>query len=178
MDKKQGGDILSLLAFLLRFCYNDSTINSYFMELERMEKVYIIKDDTLGMLSGRDCIYINSVTQNDVGELILKGEINGNLADKIKLTKWIPFNLAFHNIIAYFSCEIDTYFNICFDKNIINSDFNLLENSEWLKTLPIRKDFDKSKYKHYQVYTYDCVFNIIAESYEINCDLVNAISMN
>lgn len=143
-----------------------------------MEKVYIIKDETLGMLSGRDCIYIDSVTQNEVGDLIFKGEINGHLANKIKLSKWIPFNLAFHNMIAYCSCEIDTYFNIYFDKSKINSDFNLLENSEWLKTLSISKDFDKSKYKHYQVFTYDYVFNIIAESYEMNCDLVNARSMN
>lgn len=139
-----------------------------------------IKDDTLGVLSGRDCLYIDSVTQNDSGELIIKGEINGHLADKIKATKWILFTLTFHNVIACFSCEIDTYFNIRLNKGVkgmVNSDFNLIENSRWLKELPIRKDFDKSIYKHYQVLTYDYVFNVIAESYELNCDLDNARSM-
>lgn len=42
-----------------------------------------------------------------------------------------------------------------------------------ISKFPIRKDFDKSIYKHYQVFSYDFVFNIIAVSYELNYDLVN-----
>ena len=45
------------------------------------------------------------------------------------------------------------------------------KNSQWLAAFPIRKDFEKSIYKHYQVFTYDYVFNIVAVSYELNCDL-------
>ena len=142
-----------------------------------MEKVSVIEDETLGALYGRDCIFIGSVGQNDAGKLVIKGEINGHLADKIKGDKWIPFNLVFHNVIAYFACEIDTYFNNYSYKNINNSDFNLLENSQWLNKMSIRKDYDKSIYKHYQVLTYDNAFEIIAESHELNCDLANARTM-
>lgn len=135
-----------------------------------MEKVINIEDETLGILDGRDCIYIDMVTQNDMDNLIIKGEINGRLASKIRNEKWIPFTLTFHRVIAYFSCEIDTYENMDAYDNLNHSSFNLVNNSQWLAVFPIRKDFDKSIFKHYQVFTYDYVFNIIAVSYELNCD--------
>lgn len=91
-----------------------------------MEEVINIEDQTLGMLRGRDCIYI------------------------------------------------DTYENIETYGHLDYSDFNWVKNSQWLAGFPIRKDFDKSIYKHYQVFTYDFVFNIIAVSYELDYDLVHA----
>lgn len=136
-----------------------------------MEKVINIEDETLGILDGRDCIYIDMVTQNDMDDLIIKGEINGHLASKIRNDKWIPFTFTFHRVIAYFSCEIDTYENIDTYNYLNHSDFILVNNSQWLAAFPIRKDFNKSIFKHYQVFTYDYVFNIIAVSYELNCDL-------
>ena len=138
-----------------------------------MEEVINIEDETLGTLHGRDCIYIDTVTQDDMDNLILKGRINGFLARKINDDKWIPYKLIFHRVIAYFSCEIDTYEKIDTYDHLDYSDFNWVKNSQWLEKFPIRKDFDKSIYKHYQVFTYDYVFNIIAVSYELNCDLVN-----
>lgn len=138
-----------------------------------MEEVINIEDQTLGMLWGRDCIYIDTVTQDDMDNLIIKGDINGFLARKINDDIWIPYNLIFHRVIAYFSCEIDTYENIDTYDHLDYSDFNWVKNSQWLAGFPIRKDFDKSIYKHYQVFTYDFVFNIIAVSYELNYDLVN-----
>ena len=143
-----------------------------------MEEVIIIEDETLGILNGRDCIYIDTVTQDEMNNLIIKGSINGNLARKINEDKWIPYNLIFHCVIAYFSCEIDTYENIDTYNHLDCSDFNWVKNSQWLATFPIRKDFEKSIYKHYQVFTYDYVFNIVAVSYELNCDLANVQSMN
>ena len=143
-----------------------------------MEEVIIIEDETLGILNGRDCIYIDTVTQDEMNNLIIKGSINGNLARKINEDKWIPYKLIFHRVIAYFSCEIDTYENIDTYGHLDCSDFNWVKNSQWLATFPIRKDFEKSIYKHYQVFTYDYVFNIVAVSYELNCDLANVQSMN
>lgn len=143
-----------------------------------MEKVTNIEDETLGILNGRDCIYIDTVTQNDMNSLIFKGSINGYLARKINEDKWIPYTLTFHCVIAYFSCELDTYENIDTYYHLDYSDFNLVENSQWLATFPIREDVDKPNYKHYQVFTYDYVFNIIAVSYELNCDLDNVRSMD
>lgn len=135
-----------------------------------MEKVVEIETPIFGMLNGRDCIYINSVTQDNYGNLIFKGEINGNLADKIKNDKWFTYTLTFHRVITYFCCELDTYENIDNYGYLDYSDFNVIENSKWLANFPIREDFDKSIYNHYQLFTYDYVYNIIAVSFDISSD--------
>ncbi|OUM69200.1 hypothetical protein PIROE2DRAFT_2899 [Piromyces sp. E2] len=81
--------------------------------------------------------------------------INGNLTEnKIKNKKNISYILTFTDVIGFFACELDTYENLdIYDSN--STSFNIVENSKLLKNFPIRKDFDKSKYKHYQLFTYD-----------------------
>jgi hypothetical protein len=136
-----------------------------------MEKVVGIDVPLLGILNGRDCIYIDNVIQDNYDNLEFKGEINGYLADKIKEKKWIPYSLVFHKVIAYFSCELDTYENIDAYGYLDYTDFNVVENSQWLTNFPIRKDFDKSLYKHYQLFTYNIVYNIIAVSFDFDIDV-------
>lgn len=137
-----------------------------------MEKIIPIDDFFLGVLEGRDCIFIQTVMQDDQDNLIFQGEINGVLAKKIQTEQAIPYRLVFHRVLSYFSCEIDTYENM--NKSKYNSRYALgvVENGKWLKSLPIRKDFNKSVYKQYRVVTYDFVFHIIACSYELNCEKI------
>ncbi|MCM1314867.1 MAG: GNAT family N-acetyltransferase [Alistipes senegalensis] len=132
------------------------------------EKIVSVKIEKLGVLNGRDCIYIDTVTQDDMDNLIFKGEINGWLAEKIKTDKFIPYKLTFKRIIAYFSCELDTYENIDNFAHLDYSCFNIVENSKWLENFPVRMDFDKSIYKHYQIFTYDFVYNIIAVDFDFS----------
>lgn len=93
-----------------------------------MEKIINIEDETLGILNGRDCIYIETVTQDDMDNLIMKGDINGYLARKINDDIWIPYKLTFHRVIAYFSCELDTYENIDGNNHLDYSDLFPLQN--------------------------------------------------
>lgn len=130
------------------------------------EKIVSVKTEKFGSLNGRDCIYIDTVTQDDLDNLIFKGKINGFLAEKIKADRFIPYKLVFKRVIAYFTCELDTYENIDNSAHLDYSCFNIVEGSKWLESLPIRKDFDKSVYKHYQVFTYDFVYNIIAVDFD------------
>ena len=130
------------------------------------EKIVSVKTAKLGGLNGRDCIYIDTVTQDDMDNLVFKGEINCFLAEKIKTDRFIPYKLTFKRVIAYFSCELDTYENIDNSAHLDYSCFNIVENSKWLANFPVRKDFDKSIYKHYQVFTYDFVYNIIAVDFD------------
>ena len=51
------------------------------------------------------------------------------------------------------------------------SSFDLIEDSTWLKSLPVREDFNKGIYQHYRLFTYDDVYNIIAVSYEFAAEL-------
>ena len=131
------------------------------------EKIVPIEHEKLGKLNGRDCIYIDRVSQDDMDNLIFKGEISGHLAEKIKADRFIPYKLTFHRVISYFVCELDTYENIDNSAHLDYSCFNIVENSRWLDGLPVRKDFDKSIYKHYQVFTYDFVYNIVAVDFDI-----------
>lgn len=141
-----------------------------------MEQIKNIEDNVLGILEGRDCIYIDSVVFDDYN-LVFKGEINGLLARKINKDISIPYELTFKNAMVHFCCEIDTYENIDEGKSFGYSDFNIVNNSKWLEQLPIRKDFDKSQYNHYQVFTYDYIYNIIAKEYTFNCNLENEKDM-
>jgi len=132
------------------------------------ERIVSVKHEQLGELNGRDCIYIDTVVQDDMDNLIFKGEINGFLAEKIRDRRFIPYKLTFKRVIAYFVSELDTYENIDHSAHLDYSCFNIVENSKWLESLPIRSDFDKSIYKHYQVFTYDFVYNIIAVDFYLS----------
>ena len=74
-------------------------------------------------------------------------------------------------MLAYFACELDTYENLAGMGHLDGSSFDLIEDSTWLKSLPVREDFDKDIYRHYRLFTYDDVYNIIAVSYEFVAEL-------
>lgn len=139
-----------------------------------MEKIVDIEDNVLGKLDGRDCLYIDTVTLDSDDLLTFSGEINGCLASKIRAEKWIPYTLKFSRVLAYFACELDTYENLCGTDYLDHGDFTVIENSERLAKLPIRKDFDRSLYKHYRVFTYDVVFDIFAAEHELKADMEKA----
>jgi len=84
---------------------------------------------------------------------------------------WFPYTLTFRRVLAYFACELDTYENLAGMGHLDGSSFDLIEDSTWLKSLPVREDFDKDIYRHYRLFTYDDVYNIIAVSYEFAAEL-------
>ena len=147
-------------------------MNTKFTGVIIMENIYSIEHEKLGVLYGRDCIFIDSVIQTD-STLKFKGEINGHLAIKIKDDIWIPYELIFKQVIKYTSCELDTYEA---DKNEIQvmskSSLLVVQNSDYLRNIPIRYDYNKNDYKYFVIYTYDFVFNVFAVDYELKCDLV------
>lgn len=106
-----------------------------------------------------------------MNNMIFTGEISGDLVSKNRYKKdWLPYMLIFQGVLACFSCEVDSYENLVGASFSYGSNFNFIEESEWLKSFPIREDFDKGRYKHYRLCTYDTVYNIIAVShrFEIN----------
>lgn len=142
-----------------------------------MDDIFDIETEALGVLYGRDCIYIDTVTLDNMDSLTFSGEINGYLASKIQKEEWIPYRLEFKRVLAHFSCELDTYENIEGTRYLDYSDFTVIKNSTKLLKLPIRGDFDRSEYKHFRVFTYDVVFDIFAVSYDFFADLENSKPM-
>ena len=135
-----------------------------------MEKAIAV-NTCLGVLNGRDCIYLDQVKW-DALELIFTGDINGHLISQHRDEKrWFPYTLTFQRVLAYFACELDTYENLTGVRSLDGSSFDLVEDSSWLKSLPVRKDFSKNIYRHYRLFTYDSVYNIIAVSYSFEAEL-------
>ena len=105
--------------------------------------------------------------QDALSNLTFTGDINGHLISQHRDEKdWFPYTLTFRQVLAYFTCELDTYENLAGTEYLDGSSFDLIEDSTWLKSLPVREDFDKGIYQHYRLFTYDDVYDIIAVSYE------------
>ena len=136
-----------------------------------MEKATAV-NTCLGVLMGRDCIYLDQVKQDALNNLTFTGDIDGHLISQHRDEKdWFPYTLTFRRVRAYFACELDTYENLAGMGHLDGSSFDLIEDSTWLKSLPVREDFDKDIYRHYRLFTYDDVYNIIAVSYEFAAEL-------
>lgn len=119
-------------------------------------------ETSLGILKGRDCIYLDKVYKKDRSYLF-EGEINGRLLNNGK-DGFIKYKLEFINVISMFTCELDSY-----DAVNINSvySFEIIENSKYLKTIAANDELDIKSLKHYRLKTYDDVFDIIAKDYAL-----------
>lgn len=135
-----------------------------------MEKAIPIDTD-LGILHGRDCIYLDLAKQDKFDTMTFTGEINGALVSKHKNQKeWFPFKLIFQRVLACYFCELDTYENLAGTSYLDNSNFDWMEDSIWLQALPIRKDYIKDQYTHYRLFTYNVVYPMIAVAYQLEID--------
>jgi hypothetical protein len=105
-------------------------------------------------------------------KVIFTGDINGALVKKQKThNEWLPYKLVFIQVLACFFCELDTYERIEYlmsGHHYAGSSFDLVENSKYLTSLPVREDYDKNSYKHYKLFTYDVVYNIVATDYKLD----------
>jgi len=136
-----------------------------------MEKAIAI-NTCFGILNGRDCIHLDQVKRDGGNNLTFTGDINGHLISQHRNEKkWFPYTLTFQRVLAYFACELDTYENLVGTGHLGDSSFDLIKDSSWLKSLPVREDFDKAIYQHYRLFTYDDVYNIIAVSHKLEVDV-------
>ena len=117
-------------------------------------------ETSLGILKGRDCIYLDNVYKN-ARSYIFEGEINCRLLNNGK-DGFIKYKLEFKNVVSIFTCELNTYDAI--NTNSIYS-FEVIENSKYLKTIAANDKANIKSLKHYRLRTYDDVFDIIAEDY-------------
>ena len=70
-----------------------------------MEKATAV-NTCLGVLKGRDCIYLDQVKQDALNNLTFTGDINGHLISQHRDEKdWFPYTLTFRRVLTYFACE-------------------------------------------------------------------------
>ena len=99
-----------------------------------MEKATAV-NTCLGVLMGRDCIYLDQVKQDALNNLTFTGDINGHLISQHRDEKdWFPYTLTFRRVLAYFACELDTYENLAGMGHLDGSSFDLIEDSTSIGT--------------------------------------------
>jgi hypothetical protein len=128
----------------------------------------------LGILSGRDAIYLDHV-QCSVNplKLVLIGSFNGMLASELPQRGFYDYSLTFVNVQAFQTIELDL---MEYDSQ---SSFDQVLHSQWLSRLQQRDAAHSvpqtiiATCKHYRLWTYDYVFNVICSEYELAVQLDN-----
>lgn len=110
----------------------------------------------LGIIKGRDAIYLDTITFDKEGELTLTGEFNSDKGDK-------KFKMNFKGVVFLSTIELD------FDKRGQMESLATVEHSEKIKEF---KTIDHSskvndRHTHYYVRTYDTVFELISDRFEL-----------
>ena len=110
----------------------------------------------LGLLRGRDAIYVDRLEQIK-GKVEISGEINGRLAGD-KRNEWVSFSISFSGVLALEVQETD----IC--RWQIKSSFDEVIESSWLDTLGLGQ---ANRHRHFVVSGYDSIIRVAAEDFTI-----------
>lgn len=124
---------------------------------------YVPVETPVGILLGRDAIYLDKINLTDnAGRLALEGKFNANLASK-PVDDFIDYTITFIGIMALEILELDSWFNK--PQNGIKSSFDEVTNSKWVKKLGGK--VEPGRHKHFQFVTYDLVFNIVCNNFDL-----------
>ncbi len=111
---------------------------------------------TIGILKGRDALYLDEIRFNYPGELILYGTINTDILDKPE--GWLGYALFFYGVQAVTIVDLDS------SGKQSTSCFDWIKDSAWITQLNGKIT---NQHRHYRVQTYDDVFDIVCLSYEL-----------
>lgn len=108
----------------------------------------------LGELHGRDAIYLDKEEFNSSEQLLqLVGEVNGDLCSKQLVGQFVPYEVKFMAVFAWNKIELDEWLSL--DKPLFH------ESSSFYLVL-------ENGVRSYVFQTYDWVFEIQCENYELN----------
>jgi len=120
----------------------------------------------LGTFHGRDCIYLDEFHHDETtGTVSIRGEVNGHLCRPPLPEEWAAYSLRFFSVFACEHTDIDVWTwrsNSCFDRVL---------GSAWLASFG---DDIAATHTHFLVQTYDDVYDIIAERFELQLNSRNA----
>ncbi|MDG0876211.1 hypothetical protein L5D93_28885 [Paenibacillus thiaminolyticus] len=129
-----------------------------------MEKIKAIKTE-LGEIHGRDAIFLDDIQFNYLkNEVKLIGEVNGLLCTESDDDEFIGYELLFKKVYYFHMVELDVSLQM-FD-NLYNesSSFGELYNTKILRDIKNARDLEL---KQYVIYTYDDVFVIACQEFEL-----------
>ncbi len=122
-------------------------------------QIYKKIETEIGTFWGRDCIFLHKITfENGTNNLILDGEIDGNLCNPERLGGDVLYRLRFEGILALSMIELDSWDCEC------ESSFDEILDSEWIRALGGKVS---EKHRHFLLQTYDDVFEVVCETYTL-----------
>lgn len=124
------------------------------------KKIFRPIETPIGMLRGRDAIFLDTFDFELHGVLRLAGEINGNLASR-PTNRFLRYSLTFSEVLAFKVVELDSWDYQC------QSSFDEIVDSEWCRTLGGKITPD---HKHYQIQTYDDVIEVVASRFSLSLE--------
>ena len=120
----------------------------------------------VGTIFGRDAIFLDWMTQ-DGPVYSFSGELNGNLCSAGESAdKYIPFQIAFHDVRALHCWELDVYPR---QAELVVASFHVVENSAWVRSLceTCERDETLRTLSHYVFGTYDHIYELAAQRFEL-----------
>ena len=117
--------------------------------------------DELGLIYGRDAIFLDTVLMHD-NQVTLKGELTGSLCQNIQADIDIPYQIVFDHVLHFQATELDFYPHLA----EYTASF---EEMTYSKLMDNYRQIDNNKFtsshKHYVFYTYDHIFEVIASGF-------------
>ncbi|MGM1045857.1 MAG: hypothetical protein ACQEXX_06900 [Bacillota bacterium] len=129
-----------------------------------MEKIKAIKTE-LGEIHGRDAIFLDDIQFNyQKNEVKLIGEINGLLCTDSDADEFIGYELLFKKVYYFNMVELDVSLQMFDNPYNESSSFGELFNTKTLRDIKNARDLEL---KQYVIYTYDDVFVIACQEFEL-----------
>lgn len=119
-----------------------------------MENVTGLKTE-VGLLEGRDAIYLEKI--------VFEGETKVTLTGELNLDNGRNFEMTFGGVIYFSAIELD------FDDRGQVESLGTIDNSEKLKAFKTRDHSRKTndRHRHYYIRTYDTVFEIVSDTFRL-----------
>ena len=130
-----------------------------------MEQIKAIKTE-LGEIYGRDAIYLDDIQFNyPKNEVTLIGEINGLLCTESDDDEFIGYELRFKKVYYFNMIELDVSLEMFDTPYNEGSSFAEISNTKILKDIKKARGLEL---KQYVIYTYDEVFVIACQEFELS----------
>jgi len=129
-----------------------------------MEIIKAIKTE-LGEINGRDAIFLDDIQFNyQKNEVKLVGEINGLLCSEANDDGFIGYELLFKKVYYFNMVELDVSLQMFDDLYNESSSFGEILDTKILRDIKNARDLEL---KQYVIYTYDDVFVIACQEFEL-----------
>jgi len=115
----------------------------------------------VGIIWGRDAIYLDEVRKISASEYEISGSLNSALCSALSTEKsFVSYKITFRHVVYFNETDIDD----CEIDNV--SSFDVIENSTKIANLADKNSKNNTNLHHYVFRTYDVVFELIASQYE------------